>query len=77
MPRRQGPGFLSLLQAAVPCSRSVMSESLQPFGSRPPGSSVRGIFQHLPTPVLLTGESHGSRAWWAIVHGVTEESDTT
>ena len=25
-----------------------------------------------PTPVLLPGKSHGQRAWWAAVHGVTE-----
>ena len=26
----------------------------------------------LPTPVLLSGEFHGQRAWWAIVHGVAK-----
>ena len=25
-----------------------------------------------PTPVLLPGESHGRRAWWAAVHGVAK-----
>ena len=25
-----------------------------------------------PTPVLLPGKSHGRRAWWAVVHGVTK-----
>ena len=25
-----------------------------------------------PTPVLLPGKSHGWRAWWAVVHGVTK-----
>ena len=25
-----------------------------------------------PTPVLLPGKSHGQRAWWAAVHGVTK-----
>ena len=25
-----------------------------------------------PTPVLLPGESHGQRAWWAVVHGVAK-----
>ena len=25
-----------------------------------------------PTPVLLRGKSHGWRAWWAVVHGVTK-----
>ena len=30
-----------------------------------------------PTPVFLPGESHGRGAWWAIVHGVAKESDTT
>ena len=25
-----------------------------------------------PTPVLLPGESHGRRAWWATVHGVAK-----
>ena len=25
-----------------------------------------------PTPVLLPGKSHGRRAWWAAVHGVTK-----
>ena len=25
-----------------------------------------------PTPVFLSGESHGQRAWWAAVHGVTQ-----
>ena len=25
-----------------------------------------------PLPVLLTGESHGSGAWWATVHGVAK-----
>ena len=29
-----------------------------------------------PLPVLLPGNSHGQRAWWATVHGVTE-SDAT
>ena len=24
------------------------------------------------TPVLLPGKSHGRRAWWAVVHGVTK-----
>ena len=24
------------------------------------------------TPVFLPGESHGQRAWWTIVHGVTQ-----
>ena len=28
--------------------------------------------QWYPTPVFLPGKSHGQRAWWAIVHGVTE-----
>ena len=25
-----------------------------------------------PTPILLPGESHGQRSWWATVHGVTK-----
>ena len=25
-----------------------------------------------PTPVLLPGESHGQRSWWAAVHGVAQ-----
>ena len=30
-----------------------------------------------PTPVFLPGESHGRGAWWATVHGVKKELDTT
>ena len=30
-----------------------------------------------PTPVVLLGESHGQRSWWAIAHGVTKELGTT
>ena len=26
----------------------------------------------LPTPVFLSGESHGQRSWWAAVHGVSK-----
>jgi len=29
------------------------------------------------TPVYWPGKSHGQRAWWAIVHGVAKELDTT
>ena len=29
------------------------------------------------TPVFLPGKSLGQTAWWATVHGVTKESDTT
>ena len=29
------------------------------------------------TPVFLPGKYHGSGAWWATVHGVTKQSDTT
>ena len=29
------------------------------------------------TAVFLPEESHGRGAWWAIVHGVAQESDTT
>ena len=31
-----------------------------------------GRRQWHPTPVLLPGKSHGWRAWWAAVHGVTK-----
>ena len=31
----------------------------------------------LPTPVFFSGNSMDRGAWWAIVHGVTKESDTT
>ena len=30
-----------------------------------------------PTLVLLPGKSHAQSVWWAIVHGVTKELDTT
>ena len=30
-----------------------------------------------PTPVLLPGNPMDRGAWWATVHGVTKESDTT
>jgi len=30
-----------------------------------------------PTSVFLPEEVHDSGAWWAIVHGVAKESDTT
>ena len=30
-----------------------------------------------PIPVFLPGESHGQRSWWATVHRVTKELDTT
>ena len=29
------------------------------------------------TPVLLPGKSCGQRSWWATVHGVAKELDTT
>ena len=29
----------------------------------------------LPTPVFLSGKSHGQRNWWATVHGVAKELD--
>ena len=29
------------------------------------------------TPVFLPGKSCGQRSWWATVHGVAKESDTT
>ena len=25
-----------------------------------------------PTPIFLPGESHGQRAWWAMIHGVAK-----
>ena len=28
-----------------------------------------------PIPVFLPGKSHGRRAWWPTVHGVTKETD--
>ena len=31
----------------------------------------------LPTSVFLPGKSHGQGAWWATIHGVTKEWDTT
>ena len=31
-----------------------------------------GRRQWHPTPVLLPGESHGRRSWWAAVHGVAK-----
>ena len=30
-----------------------------------------------PTPIFLPGKPHGRGAWWATVHGVSEELDTT
>jgi len=30
-----------------------------------------------PTPVFLPWKFHRQRAWWATVHGVAKESDTT
>ena len=30
-----------------------------------------------PTPVFLPGESHGQGAWWATVHSIAKELDTT
>ena len=56
-------------------SHNVCQYSVYPIDTRskiPCPSPLPRRRQWHPTPVLLPGKSHGWRAWWATVHGITK-----
>ena len=66
--------FLPLLVAQTIKNSHAMQETARNTGDAglTPGSGRWLRREWLPTPVFLPGKSHGQRAWWATVHGVTK-----
>ena len=55
----------------------VNAGDIRDLGSIPGLGRSPGEGNSQPTPVFLPGKSHGQRIWWARVHGITKELDTT
>ena len=51
--------------------------NVEDVGLSPGSGRSLGERNSKPTPLFLPGKSHGQRAWWATVHGVTKELDMT
>ena len=55
---------------AVVKNSSAKAEDLREAGSIPGSGRCPGEGHGHPTPIFLSGESHGQGAWWALAHRV-------
>ena len=65
---RQGASWVALVVKNPPANVGYIRDTRNPLEDQPLEDSL--AWQ--PTPVLLSGESHGQEAWQATVHRVTQ-----